>query len=181
MSYNTLTDTSLPQATPQEQTTSQAALDTAQTYLDALYGQRYLGVLESDDITVQPDLWPRTASDGTALTDGNGREISGIPAVLLRAEVVAAELSLSGSALLPTEVATATSASTQNSQLIENTVQAGNVKSTKRWSPSSTTTTTGASTQTLSDAGLPIIAAIEAIISSILQSSNSSNYYFNRA
>jgi len=182
MSYNTLAATDLPQATTAEQEQSQAWLDAAQQYLDAVYSEKYPGVLESIDITVQANLWPRIASDGGVLYDANKRELSGIPAPILAAELAAAKLLEGGNTLLPTDVATATSASTQNSQLIEETVKAGSVQSTQRWSPSSTTTTTGASTQTLSSMGLPIIASIEAIMWPIIRNAASgSNYYINRA
>lgn len=156
-----------------------AAMNQAELYVDGVYGAKYPGVMS--DIA-QASLWPRKTTSGLNIILSNGRELSitVIPEQILQAEIEATKLMLDGSILLPKTVASATTASTQNSQIIEESVQAGSVKSTTRWSPSSTTTSQGA--QILTSTGLPIIALIETIMASIIATNNSgSNRYIMRA
>lgn len=175
MSYNTLSDVAgnYPNIT-------QAHLDSAELYLNGVYSP-WPGVLAD---TSQAQDWPRVNSDGSALIDANGRELNDIPSAILRAEIEAAKLIQQGRSLLPVSVASASSASTQNSQLIETTVASGDERVTRKFSPERTETSTSAGVQTLTDLGLPRIALIDAIllpITGIGSTQSATNFYFNRA
>ena len=174
MSYNTLADSGLQGYLGKSDEEVQAALNEAENYLDALYSARYRGVLVSADIAVQPNLWPRQTPEGEAVTDTNGRELSGIPLAIKEAEKIAAKKLLDGDELIPTAVPTATSASTQNRELIEETVKADGIVSTEKWSPSSSTTTSTTVVDSFNDFGLPLIPAIQSLMQPLLVAKNSS-------
>lgn len=175
MSYNTLADA---QAAIDPALT-QGQLDSATLYIDARYSASYPGVLAD---TTQAENWPRTATDGSTLLDINGRELAGIPEQVKAAEVEAARLIFQGNVLLPVTVASATSASTQNAQLIQQTVRSDGEESTRRWSPATSTTSTS-SNQVLDSNGLPIISLIDVLmkdITRISRAARKTGYLFNR-
>jgi len=175
MSYNALADAQ----TAIGAGLTQAQLDSATLYLDARYSP-WPGILAS---TAQAENWPRTQSDGTTLVDANGRELTGIPEQVKAAEVEAARLIFQGQSLLPVTVASASSASTQNRDVIEETVASDGERVTTRWSPSGTTSSTN-TVQTLDDNGLPIVALIDALlkpITDVVSTQSGSNYLFLRA
>lgn len=170
MSYNTLAEANLVDAA-----LTQEHLDDAALYLDAKY--QWAGKIA--DIT-QAANWPRVSHcDEGILTDNNGRELIGIPDQVKKAEIQAAILVKNGDSLLATTVATASSVSaTTGGTLIHNEVQAGSVKSIKKYSSDSSESSTGETVQELDNNGFPIIKKIDAILWDIVgKSANKSGFY----
>jgi len=158
LSYNDLATSGLQAYLSKTDEEVQEALDQAQLYLDSRYS--WPGVLVD---STQAQNWPRWASDETTLTDRNGRELTLIPQAVLDAEVAAAKIALGGSTLLPFAVASASSVA--GGELIHKEVQAGSVKSVKKYS---STQTSAGGVQQFDSNGLPVIALIDAILAPII-------------
>ena len=177
MSYNTLVEAQAFNAA-----ITAANLADATIYLEARYGALWGGKIED---TSQVENWPRVDFCGETLLDVNGREIIGVPDAVKRAELEAAVLIQEGNSLLDTAVATASSvSSTTGGTLIHNEVQAGSVKSIKKWSADSSESSTSASVQELDDNGYPVIKLLDGILYHLITSASfnsGSNFYFTRA
>lgn len=178
MSYAALADAQLVNAG-----ITQDMLDQATLYLDSRY--TWPGVLAD---TTQAENWPRESSCGDSLHDANGRELVGIPAIIVKAETQLAALVLGGDVLLPSVVAKATSSSNSSTvaggELIEKTVKSGDEQVTNKWSSSSTSDSTSTTVADFDDNGLPIIASIDALLKPITDIGSigtAHNFYFVRA
>ncbi len=175
MSYNTLADAQAVNAN-----ITQEHLDAATLYLDSRY--EWAGVLAD---TTQVENWPRLSACGETLQDANGRDLTGIPALILKAEIQLAGLVEAGNVLLPSNVAVATSSSTSTAggELIERTVKSGDEQVTRKWSASSVDSAS-ADLADFDSNGLPIIASIDALLKPITDIGSpfsATNFLFVRA
>lgn len=174
MSYNTLAEVQAVDAA-----ITQEHLTDATIYLNARY--TWPGVLAD---STQAEDWPRLAADGSALTDSDGRALTGVPAAVKRAELEAAKLLAANQPLLPTEVATASSTSSNTGGKTHDEVKLGPLAIVEKYATASSESSTGASAAEIDSNGFAIIKKIDAILWPIINSNtpiSTNNYRILRA